>query len=335
MARADGRHGERKGETMETRASHLLVGSFVLVLMAGVVVFTLWLTKVQLDRKTDTYAILFAGSVTGLHVGGPVRYAGLPVGNVTDMRIDPDDAGLVRVVVDLDAGTPIKEDSLASLEIQGLTGVAYVQISAGSRDSKPLTGKDGALPVIPSRPSTLAEVFRTVPRVMTQATELAEKLTLLLSPENMEHIGATLANVRAMTADLKEASAGAGGAMRELEALTVEARGYARDLGDSAGDALNQARTTLAHLDQDAQSLTGEVKELTRSLKKTSDQLGGVLSDARDPLRDFSRGGLYDLTALVAEMRELTAGLSRIINRLERDPASFLFNGTRRGEPVK
>ena len=74
---------------METKASYVAVGSFVLVVAAGLIVFVTWLGKVSIDREFDRYLILFSDSVTGLQVGGAVRYRGVPVGTVSDIRLDP------------------------------------------------------------------------------------------------------------------------------------------------------------------------------------------------------------------------------------------------------
>ena len=130
---------------METRASYVLVGSFVLALVAGLLVFTAWIAKVQLDETRETYRIYFTGSVTGLQQGSPVRYRGVPVGTVSDIRLDPDNVTRVRVTIEVQNGTPIMSDSIASLEVQGITGGAYVQISGGTVGGKRLTATDAEL----------------------------------------------------------------------------------------------------------------------------------------------------------------------------------------------
>jgi phospholipid/cholesterol/gamma-HCH transport system substrate-binding protein len=117
---------------METRASYLAVGGFVLVLLTAFLLAVVWLAKVQLQNPTDRYLVHFTGAVSGLQPGSPVRYLGIPVGTVTDLRIDPTDPTRVRATLEVTDGTPIKADSVASLELQGLTGGAFVQVGAGS-----------------------------------------------------------------------------------------------------------------------------------------------------------------------------------------------------------
>src|SRR5258708_39065766 len=112
---------------METRANHLLIGSFVLVLIAAIVGFALWLGKVHVDRAFSYYRIYFDGAVTGLSRAGDVRFNGVPVGTVSQIKVDPEDPQKVRVIVEVDPDTPIRTDTVAVLEWQGLTGAPLVQ----------------------------------------------------------------------------------------------------------------------------------------------------------------------------------------------------------------
>ena len=120
---------------MEIRASYVVVGAVVLALLAGLAAFSLWLVDAGVDRDLARYDIAFAGSVSGLQEGGQVLYRGIPVGRVAEIRIDPDNVENVLVAVDIDRATPIKEDTVAALEFQGLTGVAYVQLRGGTQES--------------------------------------------------------------------------------------------------------------------------------------------------------------------------------------------------------
>ena len=102
---------------METRSNHLLVGTFVLLLVAGSVAFIIWAVKADVDAKVTNYHVYFAGSVSSLSNVSEVRYRGAPIGTVTDIRIDPENVERVRVTLDVSGDTPIKEDSIASIEM--------------------------------------------------------------------------------------------------------------------------------------------------------------------------------------------------------------------------
>ncbi|MFP5517079.1 MAG: MlaD family protein [Alphaproteobacteria bacterium] len=317
---------------METRASYILVGSFVLALVAGLLVFTAWIAKVQLDETRETYRIYFTGSVTGLQQGSPVRYRGVPVGTVSDIRLDPDNVTRVRVTAQVQNGTPVMADSIASLEVQGITGGAYVQISGGTVEGKRLTATDadGVL-TIPSRPSSLTAVVDSAPQLVSRSLEVITRLGELLNGENQKAIGEILANARTLSAELARAGSG-------LEETMTQARqtlnGF-QAVGPQLDSTLAQARETLATVDGSARQLTGETRELMRSLKRTSDTLNGLMAENREPVRDFTATGLYDLTLLISQLRDLSGQLSRVITRIENDPSNFLFGGTRQGVEVR
>ncbi len=192
---------------METRASYLVVGGFVLVSLVALVVMVVWLAGVQLDEEFAYYDILFEGSVTGLTSGNPVRYQGIPVGVVSDMQIDPENVERIRVTIEVPTDTPIKEDAVASLEFQGITGVAYVLIGGGTQDApllRPRLGRSG--PVIKSKPSQLQEVFDAAPEVLNRFIALLEQASVLLGKGNQSNVADTLGHISTFTGTLAENS---------------------------------------------------------------------------------------------------------------------------------
>lgn len=310
---------------METRASYILVGSFVLALFAGLFVFTVWVAKVQLEETRQPYRIYFTGSVTGLQQGSPVRYRGVPVGTVSDIRLDPDNVTRVRVTIQVQDGTPIMADSIASLEVQGITGGSYVQISGGTAGAERLKSADtDGLPVIPSRPSTLTAVVDAAPQLLNRSLELIDRLGGLLNGENQKAIGTVLANAATLTAQLNEVAAQAQQMMRTLEPVAPQ-----------IADTARSARETLATVNGTVKQAGADWKDLTQSLKQTSQQLNGLVTENREPLRDFTGTGLYEVTLLVTQLRDLSTQLSRVVTRLENDPSNFLFGGTRQGVEVR
>src|SRR3954465_14040426 len=127
---------------METRASHVLVGSFVLAMLALVSIAVIWLGRSEFARERVFYDIYFTGSVTGLNTGAPVRFSGVQIGRVDAIDIDPGNVERVRVTIQIDRPDVIREDAVASLELQGVTGLAFVQIVGMSKNSAPLQRKD-------------------------------------------------------------------------------------------------------------------------------------------------------------------------------------------------
>lgn len=324
---------------METRASYVLVGSFVLALSAAAAVFAVWLAKVELDQEPTRYVIYVAGNVTGLQVGSPVRYRGVPVGRVSDIRIDTDNIERIRVLVELAEDTPVRQDTVATLGLQGITGVAFVQLSGGTQSSPPLKPRaKGQLPEIEHESSGLEQVLEKAPELFSKAVLVADRLSALVDDKNLSAVRDTLQNLQNITGVLADRT-------KNLDSLIVDTGTTLKDVRDAAQN--------ISKLSTDLSKATGPItgdagkamKELNSTLKtargtlrsigKVSDELKKLVSENRTPLRDFSGGGLYELGLFVSEARILVANLTRLSTQIERDPARFFFGDTQKGFEAK
>jgi phospholipid/cholesterol/gamma-HCH transport system substrate-binding protein len=317
---------------METRASYLLVGAFTLFLMGCLFAFTVWLAKAGFDEADSSrYQILFTGSVAGLQNGSPVRYRGIALGTVRDIRLDPTNIGRVRVTIEVAANTPIKEDAVAYLALEGLSGAVYVEISGGTQESALLTSENGDPPIIQSRPSSLAALVETTPELLNRLVGLSGQLTGFLTPDNQKEVARILANLGTMSDNLAKASAGAEGTVGELGTTIGLVNGLVLDLRDHAEVLTKGAGKATA----DVSKLTGDLRTLAVSLNRATQEAEAMVKENREPLADFTGSGLYDFTLLITELRGLVTNLTRVTNRLERDPGDFLLGGTRQGVRVE
>jgi phospholipid/cholesterol/gamma-HCH transport system substrate-binding protein len=329
---------------METRASYLLVGGFVLALMAALFVFVIWLAKSSFEEPAQRYLIYFTGSVTGLQEGSPVRFRGISIGTVSDIRIAPNNVEQVQVTIEVPPGTPIKRDTIAALETQGITGGAYVQLSGGTQGSPDLAAEADGLPVIQSQPSSLAEVFEAAPQLLNNLIGLTARVAGLITPENERAIGEILENARVASERVAGGSQSFDETLRQLASTVGTVNGLVTDLRTDAERLTDRADATLAQAQQTMGSVGGsaekattefartatELRTLTGSLKQASDQLAGLVKENREPIRDFTGSGLYEFNLLITDLRSLVSTLSRVTTRLERSPGDFLF-GSRRG----
>ena len=331
---------------METRASYLLVGVFALIAMLGFAIAVIWMAGVNLRDDAMRYDIFFKGSVSGLKEGNAVRYRGIPVGVVTSMEINPDNVEEVRVTIEIPQKTPVKEDTAAALEYQGITGVGYIELSGGTHKAPLLAAKAGqARPVSPSKPSQLQELIDTAPELVTRITAVVDRVALLLSPQNQENIARTLENIRGVTgvlaehsADISTAITSATEAMKDTRSAAKEAEVALREIGGLAKSLQKLANT----LDKDFTGVGPEAKEALSEVRQTAVEFkraASVLSDLvdrnKEPVNTFAASGLYELTQLLAETRVLVGALTRISGQIERDPARFLFGKTQPGLEVK
>jgi phospholipid/cholesterol/gamma-HCH transport system substrate-binding protein len=320
---------------METRASYILVGSFVLGLIAAAFAFVVWLASVQFEEVPMRYVIYFEGGVSGLSVASPVRYRGVPVGSVSDIRIDPENIERIRVMVEISAETPIKADTEATLKLQGITGVSFVFLSGGTHGAAMLEPEKGnALAVIPSRRSGLDQVFESAPELFEKGVILIERLSRLVDDRNLGSIAKTLENIEKLTStlvsrtsqfeqlidDAAETVVALKRASDSLEALASDMKTKSGPLANQASGALTDATTTMT-----------DIRTAARTLVGIADLLEEVVHENREPVRDFTTAGLYEITQFVSEARTLVNGLTRLSAQIERSPARFFFGDTQKG----
>src|SRR5215475_11033448 len=198
---------------METRASHIAVGAFVLILLFGGLGFLIWVGHFS-ERVIEThYFTRFSGSVAGLDVNSNVLFGGIPVGHVISVEVDPQDSSLARVDMLVRADTPIRTDSVATLAMQGITGGVLVEFSRGTKSAARL--KPGS--EIPSAYSSLERLLSGAPELITKATALVDRASTFLSPDNSAALAQTLANLDHLTAQLANSSDRFDGLLTEVD----------------------------------------------------------------------------------------------------------------------
>lgn len=305
---------------METRANYVAVGAFVLLLLAGAVVALLWLARGQFNREATYYDIYFSGSVTGLAQGSVVRYNGIQVGRVVEIRIDPQNTSQVRATIEIDqAATVIKSDVVASLEVQGLTGAAFIEITGGSQSAPPLQRREGErYPVIASRPSGLQQVVMNAPEALARLIDVADRLSLLFDQKNRVALSETLENLRRVSAVAAARAGDVDSTLGDAAASMRELRGTVVDLHQLVAKG-GEGRDMLASIDG-----------TSRKLDRLVEHLDTLVQENRQPLRDFSQGGLNQMSQLLVEARAVIANLNRITDDIQRDPTRFFFGGDRR-----
>lgn len=314
---------------METRAHHLLIGSFMLAFLVAIVAFVLWLAKSEVDREVARYNIFFNGSVAGLGVGGDVRFNGIKVGSVSQILIDRENTSRVRVVAEVDADTPIRADSEATLQLQGITGVSFVQITPGSRESPILPvvgGRDlSKYPTIRSKASAIEALFEAAPDLITRAAQV-------LSDENLQNLGGFIADLRALSQTLvsrQDAIAGAVDSFSKTSTDIAKAASAAQEIASKLDRVMNEAEATLKTtnrlLEGDATAAAQDARKAMAQLNEVLAGVSGIIEENRVPLNTMTTDGFGEFRRLMAEARILVASLARVAQRLEDNPSSVLF----------
>lgn len=300
---------------MERNANYALVGFASLVLFVGLAAFVLWLAQVRFARDYDLYDIVFDGPVRGISVGGEVHFNGIKVGEITRIALDPANASRVISRIKVTSDVPIKTDSYATLEPQGVTGVNYVQITAGTR-ARPLL-KDvtqrGQVPVIRSQKSTLSDLIEGGGTVLQRSIEALDRVNRVLSDQNIQQVTGMLSDMHTITAELKNRKEIIADADKALQDLDVTLQRATRLADNANGLVEGDGKRALSNLADAAQSL-----------KDTSQKAQGLLTRLEGPTTDFANNGLPQLSAAIGSLQTATESLNRVLDEAERSPGALI-----------
>jgi phospholipid/cholesterol/gamma-HCH transport system substrate-binding protein len=317
---------------METRASYVTVGAFVVICIAGLFTAMLWVAGAQYREEYTYYRTYFTGPVTGLGKGTVVRYNGIDAGNVADLAFDQTDPKLVIVTLQIDPTLRLHVDSVTSIESQGLTGVSYVEIAGGTAGAPVLEREPGEdYPVIPSKPSTLQQLAQSGPELVANLNVAGQRFGDLVNDENRKAFADTLDHLRATSALIDRHSQDIDATLANLRTITSGVTktldNVDRTLG-TADHALASAEHALSSVDTAVGSLNGAIGSADSTVQKL-----GHLSDDADKL--VTGQGISQMTQLVAQTRALVASLTKLTSDLEREPTRLLFGDQRQGYTPK
>jgi phospholipid/cholesterol/gamma-HCH transport system substrate-binding protein len=299
---------------MESRVNFAVVGTFVLVLGAALIGGVLWLSSSKhFGRSYDTYLTNMTESVAGLNLNSPVKYRGVDVGYVREIALNPTNVEEVQLTLEIQRGTPVKEDTIAVLQTQGLTGIAYVELTGGRNDSPILRASPGELPVIKSGPSLLTRLDTAVDRALGSLTRASDSLNALLDEDNRRAIKRTLADL-------------------EVLSRTLAARSASIDAGlaDAARTMKNTAAFTgeLPHLVQRIERSAEAFDRMTTAVAGAGTSATRTIDNTGTDIQRFASDTLPEVRQLVVELRDLASTLRRVGSDIERDPSVLL-----RGRP--
>ncbi len=297
---------------METRSNHVLVGAVVLAMLAGALLFTVWLAGLS-AKTTKCYDIYFAQAVGGLNRGSVVSFSGVPVGQITDISLLPDRPAFVWVRIDVDEDTPVLQGTTAHIKGVGFTGVSEIQLSGAVQGTRALTqaGPQGC-PVIPSSASGLDALLNSAPELLQRIQRLTERLTEMLSDENQNAIADILENIRDTTDVLAERAP-------DLADAIGDARIAAREAGIAARRVGELAASTDRLVNEEARPAAQDLRRAIAGVESATANLDAMVADARPGVQNFSKSTLPELNRMIREMRALAQSLRGFSERLEKD----------------
>ncbi|PAU80019.1 ABC transporter permease [Halovibrio salipaludis] len=304
---------------METRAHHILIGLFAILMLAGALLFGWWLSEGGLHQKQAEYRIIFNEAVSGLTVGSNVKYNGITVGQVTELELDPRDPRRVLSRIAVDPSTPVKQNTHAQIQPTGLlSGTAHIRLSGGTPNSLALVSEPGTTPEIPARPSPFSQLREQSGDILANINQLVQRMESLLSRRNLENIDQTLDGMAELTRNLNN--------QQERISRTLETWNRT---GQQAQTTLSEARglitDTRAILEKDAPQALADTAEAARATRRAVTEVEALVNGNREALEKAMQGSA-SLGPTLEEMRRTLGALRDLSQRLESDAAGTLFN---------
>jgi phospholipid/cholesterol/gamma-HCH transport system substrate-binding protein len=309
---------------MEREANYAAVGAFVLLAALAAAVFVYWYSDTREHRDFNRYEIYFTGSVSGLDRGGAVRYLGVGVGRVYALRIDPRDSGRVEVVVDIDSTTPISSNTVAELQLQGVTGLLYIDLmdDPGNKRAAPAV-PSLKYPVIRASPSRFDLFLASLPELVAGANDVVQRVQRVFDEKNLRAINTLLANLETTGRGLPKTAHNVDALVDELRAATAQLTSTAR----SANELLASARPEVTQTTQ-------QLRQVADHLVTASAALDQILSENRADIRSFARDGLPEIERFVREGRAAAEDVRALADSLRENPAQLLYEPPPRGVEI-
>jgi phospholipid/cholesterol/gamma-HCH transport system substrate-binding protein len=307
---------------METRANHLWVGAVTLVLLAALAAFIVWIARLGQGQQ-DEYDIFYAQSVSGLANGSEVSFAGVPVGQVTEISLANGNPEFVRVRIKVKDDVPILVGTQATIQAS-FTGVSTILLDGARKEAPPITCETTACPegrpVIPPGRGGFGEIVANAPLLLERLATLTEQLNTILGPENQQELAGILRNSNRLTGGLADATP-------ELTANLKEFRNTMAEFNQTLDAVERVAASSDALLKDEGQPLVRELTGTLASANKALASLAATLEDTRPAARQLRTSTLPSAEATLEDLRATSRSLRAITEKLESEGAGALVGG--------
>ena len=293
---------------METRSNYVMVGAVTLALLAGILLFIVWLAGFS-AQTTKCYDIYFP-AVGGINKGSNVSFSGVPVGQVKKISLLPNRPEFVWVRIDVDQQTPVLEGTTAQIKSISLAGANEISLN-GAQRGRPAIEQIGpqGCPVIPTSTGGLSALLNSAPELLARIQKLTDKLTELLSDKNQNAIADILQNIDRTSQVLAERAPELADAMRD-------ARAAVRQAGIAAQHVTVLTDSTNRLVVEQGRPAAEDLRKAIASVQQAANNLDAIISDARPGVQNFSKSTLPEANKLVHELRDLSSSLRQVSDRV-------------------
>jgi len=294
---------------VETRSNYVMVGAVTVALLAGTLLFIVWLAGLS-NKATKCYDIYFAQGVGGLNKGSNVSFSGVPVGQVSKISLLPNRPEFVWVRIDVNDETPVLQGTSAQIHGVGFTGVSEIQLTGAERGHAPIQqiGPQGC-PVIPATSGGISALLNSAPELIDRIQRLTERLTELLSDKNQNSISDILENIDVTTQQLRAHSPELGETIAEIKIASHNA-------GLAANNVAQLTDNTNRLVNEQGRPAVENLNKAIVSARQAADNLDAMINDARPGVQNFTKSTLPEANKLVHDLRTLSNSLEQVSNRV-------------------
>jgi phospholipid/cholesterol/gamma-HCH transport system substrate-binding protein len=309
---------------MEREANYAAVGAFVVLVVVMAVLFVYWYSDQREQRDYTRFEVYFEGSVSGLERGAPVRYLGVDVGRVYNMRIDSRDSSRVQVLVDIDSSAPVSDKTIAELSLQGVTGLLYMDLiqDTGTRRLTRSVPSE-KYPVIKSARSSFDVLLASLPDLVGLASDVADRAARMLSDKNIASVSNALANIDKASSTLPQT-------LQEMQMLVADLRDAATQVRGVA----EQANSVISTAGPEVVTAMTRVRAVAENLANASSRLDQLVDENRQDIRSFTREGLPELERFLREGRSAAREFRDLSRSLREDPSQILYQPVPQGVEI-
>ncbi len=317
---------------MESRTNYAIVGAFVLLLSAGIIVFAVWLGKYGFAEEYSLYKVYTKESVSGLSINATVKYRGVDVGSVESIKINPNNIEEVEVLLRVKKGTPVTKGMSAQLKYFGLTGLAYIELSGGRKNAPLLKETDGKIPILKSKPSLYDRIDTTLSSISKKLSVSLDRINKLLSDKNIKNISLTIKNTKDITANINRSKADITAAIKNFVKIEKNIQTLTRSLSEtsskisSSSDAFKNMSISIKKIAQK------NIKKLTSQIIKTSKEANSLITDIIKSikngdynLKSITSSTLFKINQATRELRLLLINGNKTIEEIKNSPSNLLF----------
>ncbi len=318
---------------MERRLSYTLLGLFVVILVGGLAVFMFWLMKYG-DKTVsyDYYKTYFNESVSGLDIESPVKYRGVRVGSVKDIEIDKDDSEKIMVLLQIKKGTPVKKDSFVTLDSQGITGLKYIEIKGGSKNSPLLISKRGDAAVIPSKKSVLSTIFDNSENITQKISKVLDKINLLLSRKNLDDMQNIISSISSTSLYIDKNKEAIGKTLKQISLIRDDIKESLQRVTDEMVMLGKNGKNFLDITAKNENSLTlslnvvsNSITEASKSIKVLVEDLNKKVKSGKFDMDDIVEENMQIINSTALSIKELSLKVKELTKELENSPSDILY----------